>query len=236
MTIYPLQSFGLGDILFCQKLVADWVSEGHNVIWGVEPQYVDIGKHFPNATYVDKNTLNINYDSKSVVYNRDSMVIPLRWSVELCNVAYKDCMKSKYMLLNKDWREWKNFEFVRDYKAEQQLMNHLGIENGEKYNIINPFFTGQNIEIYFPFGNVGNNYRNIIMQTIPGYTLIDWSSVLINAEEIHTVGTSINYLIEMLGEHFTNTPIHLYPRRPIEQDFRNYDYILSKNIPYQLHL
>lgn len=230
MIIYPLQSFGLGDIIFCQKLVKDWILEGHSVVWGVEPQYVSIGKHFPNAKYVDKNTLSIDYNSKIAYKDGENLIVPLRWSVEHCNVPYKDCMKSKFMMFGKDWTKWKEFDMLRDYENEAKLFNLLGIEPGEKYNLINTFFTGENRESNI---QVNGNVRNIMMNTLPGYTLLDWSKIIENANEIHTVGTSINYLIELLEP---KCPIHLYVRKPIEKDFKNYDYILSEKLDYHFHL
>jgi hypothetical protein len=73
----------------------------------------------------------------------------------------------------------------------------------------------------------------IEMRTIPGYSLFDWAAVIEKADQVHTVSTSIIYILEQL--ELGQKPIHLYLRKPIEQDFRNVDYILTSNY-YLPHL
>jgi hypothetical protein len=63
------------------------------------------------------------------------------------------------------------------------------------------------------------------MITIPGFSLFDWYLVIEKATEIHTVGTSINYIIELLEIESEN--VFLYKRLPDENHFQNYDYILK---------
>ena len=61
---------------------------------------------------------------------------------------------------------------------------------------------------------------------------MDWGRVIENASAMHTVGTSINYIIELLPTKARQ--IHLYPRIPQEKNFDNYDYLLSKD--YIFHI
>jgi hypothetical protein len=65
------------------------------------------------------------------------------------------------------------------------------------------------------------------MITIPGFSLFDWYLVIEKATEIHTVGTSINYIIELLEIESKN--VFLYKRLPDENHFQNYDYILKRH-------
>ena len=65
------------------------------------------------------------------------------------------------------------------------------------------------------------------MRSIPGFSLFDWSLVIEKATEIHTVGTSINYLIELL--EIEGKEVVLYKRLPDENHYENYDYILEKH-------
>ena len=65
------------------------------------------------------------------------------------------------------------------------------------------------------------------MTSISGFSLFDWHLVIEKATEIHTVGTSINYLIELLD--INSKEVNLYKRLPDENHFHNYDYILKRH-------
>jgi hypothetical protein len=51
--------------------------------------------------------------------------------------------------------------------------------------------------------------------------------VIEKASEIHTVGTSINYIIELL--ELKAKEVVLYKRLPDETHYQNYDYILKRH-------
>jgi hypothetical protein len=56
-----------------------------------------------------------------------------------------------------------------------------------------------------------------------GYSLFDWAAVMEQAVEIHTVSTSIIYLLELL-----HLRAHIYIRRPDERSHSYYDYLLEQ--------
>jgi hypothetical protein len=70
--------------------------------------------------------------------------------------------------------------------------------------------------------------RNIEMEPVEGFTMMDWYLVIMAASSIHTVGTSIIYLLELLNLK-KETQIHIYLREPDEKDFANYEYIMKKH-------
>lgn len=230
---------GLGDILFIMQIAQEEVAKGNRVIIPVEPHYVEIGKHFPGVEIVDMETFPINYDIRHVYDADDYKVIPFRFANDILNVPYTDCMKAKYWYwddLQHDnyyincWERWRNFTFERFPDKEQELFEYLNPKN-EPFNFINRNFR-TNFSGKSPI-KVNNGLLNIEMRPIKGFTLIDWSLILERASNIHTVGTSINYLIEKLD---INCPIHLYKRLPEERDFENYDYILdTENKKYIFH-
>ena len=109
MIIAPQQFFGLGDVIFCISIARKWIAEGHDVVWGVAPQFVDgLSYAYPDIKFVNFKELPIDYTKRKehncVVDDTAYRVVPLRWSVEHCNVPYKDCMKSKYMMFKMDCR------------------------------------------------------------------------------------------------------------------------------------
>jgi hypothetical protein len=229
MKIIINQFRGLGDILFIVPIARHYISKGYSVVWPVEEIYADIGKHFPDIEFINKNHLKIDYDRRDFYYHKDALVIPMRFSDSLMNVPYYLCMASKYMLVNLPRETWRTLTWTRDSEAEVRLRTTLNIKDGERYNLVNnnflTSFKGQsNI-------NPDNGLRNIYMSLIPGYTLLDWGKVIEQAENIFTVGTSINYMLEVMELHAKE--IHLYPRIPHEYDFKNYDYLFVK--PYTFH-
>lgn len=223
---------GLGDIIFMMSIIERWLDKGYTVTWPVVDDYMTIGKHFPRVNFTLKEDTKINYHSKTFVQSGGVAIVPFYWAHVITGVHYTDCMKSKYILLNGDWKKWKGFKLTRDTEAEDTLYySVLGLKDGERYCLTNTRFrtdqTGS-VKVSPPDG-----MRVIEMKNIEGYTMFDWSKVIENAAEIHTVGTSINYLIEYLDCKASS--IHLYIRRPDEKDFKNYDYILTDKYNYIFH-
>lgn len=225
MKIIINQFRGLGDILFTIPIARHYISHGFEVTYPVDPIYEDISKHFPDINFVNMNSLSIDYNRRDFYYYKDALVIPMRFSDSLMKVPYNLCMASKYMLVNLDMNKWRTLYWKRDVEAEERLSTILNIKSGERYNLVNcnflTTFAGQ-VKI-----NPDNGLRNIFMKHIPGYTMLDWGSVIQNAEYIYTVGTSINYMLEVID--LKAKEIHLYPRMPVETDFRNYNYLLNKS-------
>lgn len=225
------QPFGLGDFLFCIPIARDFIKQGYKVIWPVIPAYQNINRHFPDITFVNKDMLNIDYERKDEYEVNGMRVIPLRWSYEILRLPFRDCMKSKYMLFKQDWRRWRECTWSRDTTNEDYLYyNVLGLTDDSKYNLINATFRNDRS------GRVGvavnNGFENIELRSIEGFTLLDWCKVIERAQTIHTVSTSINYLIELLN--LKASEVHLYVRKPDERDFRNISYLFTKR--YRLHL
>lgn len=229
-TVIINQFAGLGDIIFIMPLVRRRMIDGVNIVWPVFSNLVNIQKHFPEIMFVDKDSYPINYNEKKVVKCELGTVIPYRWSDQIANVPYKRCMESKYLMDSIDMEVWRESSWIRDNKAEEELFNKLGLVDGEEYALINDTFTtkmDRQVGILIPTG-----IKTIKMRAIDNYTLFDWGKVIQNATIIHTVGTSINYVMELLD--LKAKEIHLYIRYPQEKDFENYDYLLSKD--YIFHI
>lgn len=229
-TVILNQPFGLGDHIFIQPIVQDYVKEGYKVVIPVIPTYVENNKHFPDCTLFDWSVLKLDYNRKEEYETNGMKVVPLRFADTILKMPFMDCMKSKYEYFKSDWHRWRESRWARDTESEEQLFTEiLGLKPGEKYNLINRRF--RNDESGVVRIAVSNGLKNIEMRSIPGFTLIDWSRVIAEATTIHTVSTAINYIIELLD--LKAEEIHLYVRRPDEVDFRNINYLLTKR--YRFH-
>jgi predicted amino acid-binding ACT domain protein len=164
-------------------------------------------------------------------HKRDSIIngnriIPIRWADQILRVKYENCMRAKYDMYSIDWQSWRLCDYQRDQEKENELFySVLGlVDFSEPFRLINQTFTSlENNKIEIP---ESKEIRNVYMKNIPGFSLFDWSKVIEKATEIHTVSTSINYLIEML--EIKAKAVDLYVRKPQEKDFKNIQYQLSK--------
>lgn len=231
MVAFIEQFFGMGDIIFTQSIAHHFLEKGYSVLWPVEDFYFEqCRKAYPKITFIPQSIVQPEWfqiKDKRIV--GEFQVVPIRWSDSYMKVLYKDVMIAKYMMYEMDWKEWrKHGMWQRDFDNEYKLMSYLDIE-GVKYNLINKTFgTGGNRSVNI---EISNGCKNVEMSNIPGFTMFDWGLVFENAQEIHTVSTSILYMLELLS---IEKPIHLYVRQGVETDFSFVDFLFTK--PYILHL
>lgn len=222
----------LGDAIWAQTLIRE-LSNGKPILWGIESQFVEgLQRAYPDIFWIDVKSLNNDYQKFLLDCVIGGVrVIPIGHSNTIMKVPYKQVMRAKYDMYEVDFNTWRNTMYQRDNEREDRLYREvLGLEYGQKYNLINKHYRSDGSGIVNI--KIDNPYRNVEMQNIKGYSLFDWSYVIENATEIHTVSTSILFIMELL-ELKTDTP-HLYCRKPEEHNFENVDYIFTKN--YQLHL
>lgn len=228
--IVVLQHFGIGDVIFCQTAIRNKYP-GEKIYWPVLTGYVEgLNRAYPDIEFVDSAGHEAMLALKEFTVYKGFNVVPLRWSYEIIKVPFWQCMMSKYLLFNMDYEIWKDKAmWVRDTEREQELFNYLGLREGESFALVNTTFGSDfsgRVNIKIP------RTKTVTMRTIAGFSLFDWAYVIQKASVIHTVSTSIIYLLEML--ELTAKVIHIYIRRPHESNHRNYDYLLKKH-RYYLH-
>jgi hypothetical protein len=219
------QFMGMGDILFCIPLSKYFKDLGYNIIWPINNEFLGIKKNFEFIEFVDKSEFNMDYNSNSIIIDGRSLILPLRFANNIINNGEpKTCMIDKYKFLNLPSEMWTTLEWKRDIKKENELYyDILKIKDDEEYNLINETFNmDKKIHI-----DCDNGLRNIKFDIIDGFGILDWYKVIENAINIHTVGTSIVFIIEViptkkLCDYF------LYARRPFEPNCDYYNYLLKK--------
>lgn len=192
------QPAGIGDIFLCQKIGYHYKEKGYRIIWPVQKAFKYINEYMDNFEYPIESD-NFDYKSHYRVHtpiNTDSFVyIPLNYALAL--KPSHSFLDSKYKLVDIDYTDWCNyFTYKRNMKKEQELFDSLNITGD--YVLLNnnygspPNYARKNIHI-------DGNKQVVEMTFIEGYTLFDWGMVLENAEEIYSVDTSINYVMEKLN-------------------------------------
>jgi len=218
-----LQAFGLGDIVFCQSIANKIISDGGELIWPVLPQfYEQVKRAYPKINFVLSSPVSM--EIKDFRIENGYQVIPLRFSDTYMRVPYAKVMRAKYDMMGMDYIKWtEGAKYERDLEKEKKLAELVGAEG--EYCLVNPFFTRNNRIIDIP----ASELKQVNMREISGYSLFDWSTVIENATEIHTVSTSIVYLFELLD---LKCKPYIYVRRPIEKDHSYYNYLLKKPYNY----
>ena len=207
MKVIINQPFGVGDVLFLSPLVAQLDVE--HIVWPIVDHYYWV------KDYVKINNLTFIKSSEFNPSNYEGYVeVPLQHAHALIPQA-EDCMEAKYMLLEADPELWRTLNFTRNTEKETQLKQYLNINPNDKFIFVNNNFAGPEYNYKVDI-KPQTNLRIIHQEYIDGFTLLDWCGVLEQANEIHTVSTAIFFVIEALK--LERTPLHLYPRKPIDKD------------------
>lgn len=226
------QFFGLGDIIWAQSIAHHFINQGYEVEWPVEPHFLyQCQRAYPKILFTDRTKCIYNLDDKRDYEENGIRHLPLRYAEYLLGRPYKDHMKSKYDYVGLNWQDWKLFAYpFRDSVKEIELMNLLGVADGEEYNFVSGVF-GSNAHHSVPIKRNDGGLKDVEMIIVPGYTIFDWCRIIENATNIHAVSSSTLYLFELLD--LKAKSLHLY-RRSTEKDFSYTQFLYTKG--YQLHL
>jgi hypothetical protein len=238
------QFASLGDILFIMPLVRKLQSRGFTCWWPIIEEYHSISRHFPDINFISTVGHQPPLDQRNFHECKfahgktgelpdvlDVEVIPFRWA-DLHTGDPVTCMPAKYTIMGEDWKQWRGLTWVRDREKERMLREWHGLKEDEPFNLSSVRFGcntyGQkSIMVSVP----NNGLRTIQISYVPGFTLLDWAGLIETATRIDFVSSSILYLIEVLN---TQAELHIYPRRPVEQDFRYVEFLFTKQ--YIKHL
>lgn len=228
-TLYIRQPSGLGDILFLQKIAKNFISLGFNVKWPVIKPYEYIHEYIKTdgIQFLSFDSLNDKekelYKENMAIQSEEFIYIPFDRSCQLTG-DYKNVMLSKYKLVNMDHSDWqKSVNLVRNFTREQECVDKLNKDN-KPYVYVNRIFASPPEMIMCNFSI--NTELNIIensQDTINNFRIFDLLSVFENASEIHTVNTSLCYLIEILT---TTEKLFMYQRKINNSNqYSTFDYV-----------
>jgi hypothetical protein len=221
--IYIDQPKNLGDIIFVMAIAQYYISLGHKVCFPLTEKFLNpsIQKNFPGVDFIliDKfeNYSKYRYINK---FEDDSFMYFLLRDILP--------MSAKYLTYNFSVDMWRTIKITRDLQAEKELIKLLGVKSSEKFNLINKNYAKSITSKLLIKPN--NDYKNILMNQINGFNLFDWMGVIELAETIHTIHTSVHYILDIMS-NITNE-IHIYPRKEMNQPHSRYDYLFKKSYIY----
>ncbi len=213
------QPLGLGDIIWVQPILDVIIADGYTVYYPVSDVYYDIVSQYiiKNNLVWKKESENFplkdHYKDINIFQTNNQLYLPLSYA----DRYFPECsvMISKYYLLSipiEDYR--KHFEIFRNYEREKKLIDTYQLHSN--YVLVNKSFGTE------------SKIRNIQLDTDPsikihtmsidqdkknGFHIFDWIGALENALEIHTVETSLCYLIDK----YCNNKLHMYEKRTQEE-------------------
>ncbi len=215
----------LGDIIFVMAIAQKYQNDGYDVDFPVLDEYLNnnFEYYFPGINFIPMSDFKIYHKYHRVDFFEDDTYkyIPLRCSPES---GHGNHMKYKYDMLGFDFNMWRDIKIKRNYENEDKLIKLLNIENVE-YNLINEFhqrnFTRREII-------VNNGLPNIFMSKLDGFSFFDWIGVIQNASTIHSVGTSIIFLLDVID--LKSNDLNLYRR--FDKSHSTYNFLLNKKYKY----
>ena len=219
-----------GDILYVIPLVRRLIEKGYDVefpIYKMRYNGLNVKDHFPdiNFTLLDPKHPKIPIQTGLIDILKESHIILPLWYGSLIEDT-KDyhpdrLMTNKYVMYNKAFDDdlnpntyWHNLTWKRFPKRERELMEFLGIKPNEKYVLINEKY-GWGKKLFI---DIKTDLKKVYLRPIEGFSILDWSLILENAEEIHTVDTATLYIIEVLK---TTEKLHRYRRESEDVELKH---------------
>ena len=209
------QPLGLGDILWVQSIVDHYIEKGYEVIYPVGELYYDMVSEYiqkPGLTWYHENDdypMKYIVGQTNILRSNDQVYLPLRYADLHINISL---MLTKYAFaelpLPDDYRN--HFDLKRNYEREQKLIDTYNLHGD--YVLVNENFATPpttvkrtiNVDTDLPI-----YYMDIEKDNENGFHLFDWIGALQSAKAIHSVGTSICYLIDK----YCDNDMHIYERR-----------------------
>lgn len=211
------QLHSIGDLIFLEPLYRYfWKERGEKPIVPVRNHLMWLSQYIESADFRPMSEFIIDYESTKI----SDDYLPLRWANQILrgydkndHHDFENMMLDKYRLAGLDTELWKQIKLFFDPKKATQLMADLGLNDRSTYFLVNEYSQAGKIKI-----EIDNDLiQRIDMREIPGYTLCDWFFVMFFANEIHTVSTSIIFMLQAI-EHL-KAHVFIYPR-PNEDGLR----------------
>ncbi len=205
------QIHAIGDILFCEPIFRHyWNKNGERPIVPLRDHLLWLGSYIDSANFVPMSTFNLDYESMDMS-NPD--YLPLRFANQIVrgldrndHSDYANTMPDKYILCGLDPDLWKTLKI--NFKPEKMYALKKELVHVQDFNLINNHSQAGVLEI-----EVNNGRYNIEMQNKPGYTVLDWGDIMMQAKENHHVSTSTFYVLQALYNQYDfDSSIYLYPR------------------------
>lgn len=224
------QPAGLGDILFTLKIALE-VNKKYNpeqIIWPVCDEYRDLCTQIivpDNFQFVDEQSqfpgnylyhTNIN----KVIQEKELLYVPLQHACEgqYGGFNFQENLYSKYAMTGLGFDNWQTYVNIkRNYRKEEDLFNLL--VRGEPYILVNSTYGTRGCTTPIRRSDIitSTDKHVIELDFIDGFNLFDWIKIIEHADEVHTLQTSLAYLLDILQIQ----KVYIYHRTPNREQIIN---------------
>jgi len=223
------QPAGVGDVFFLQKIAHVYLEKGHEIIWPLRDDIIWIADYIPNIRWFKLSEWSqgpyrqlFNYSGFSET--EEFIYIDPSTADRTFNTDPTRIMSAKFGLAGLDHTDWgKYFKFDRKIEKENELYyDVLGLKDDSEYSYVNDI-VHTDIRKTGRLSSREYEYPVVENRIIDGFTLFDWTKVLMNAKEIHTIPTAVCFMVDVID---TNSKIFYYPNderqyKDIVDIFRN---------------
>ena len=206
------QPAGVGDVFFLQKIAHTYRQKGHEIIWPLRDDIVWIADYIPDITWCKLSEWSQGpygklFDYAGFAETEEFIYIDASTADRTFNTDPTRIMSAKFGLAGLDHKDWaKYFKFNRNREKERELYHDvLGIK--EDYVYVNDI-THTDLRKTSSLAKAKYDYPVIENQIVDGFTLLDWTLVLQNAKEIHTVPTAVCFMVDVID---TEAEVFYYP-------------------------
>lgn len=192
------QEAGFGDILLVLKLVHFLADEYDFVKFKINPGLWDAG--------IKQLILPSNVEIGPNIFPKPGEKI---YNCSQYQTSIEDLMQSKYYGVDCTHEDWQSYVKINRNEDELEPPEEPFILINENYGF--DISCSKPKKHYGVYNTVSNNLKIVEMKVMDGITLFDWIPIIEKAEEVHTVDTSICYLIETLN---TTDKLFCHTRHP----------------------
>ena len=210
------QKAGLGDIIYLQTLIKSLPYK--KVYWPVTEAFLDSCQRHLN---VDKITYLPEMETLPTVTHG----LNFEFAHYIKPSPVKSIMYAKYELFGMNPADWiRDCSFDRFPSKEKELFDKLKIKKNYKLVNLNFGSVPENEHSGHRRRDLEEKFKDdasvVQIRPVDGFSLFDWSYIIENADEIHTVETSVVYLVELLQ---TTNKLFMYRKGSQEDFFKFYD-------------
>jgi len=221
------QPAGIGDVFFCQKIARVMMQNRYQVIWPLRSDITWIRDYIRDIYFPSVEDI---FPGKEVFDTAAGFAIEETGafiSIATADLTHNDgkIMSSKYSMLGIDYSDWQDyFKFERNLDKENELYyNVLGLSDESEFAFINNLYN-TDIKNSNILSKEKFDIPVVELKIIEGYTLFDWCKVLEKAKKIHTINTSINYIIDVLDTSYDEYVIYAHD----DKNKTEIDYLFKK--------
>lgn len=232
------QPSGLGDIFYIQKIVHKIIEkyQPKQVIWPLCNQYYEIKDYFKLPDVVRFVSEDEDFLGKELYLSNEYNIIktdkfiyaPLEYShFVLYRGLWRYIMDAKYEIVGLSCSDWSDYVRIRrNYSKEEELFAKK-INFHEPYIVVNKNW-GAGVPLTRTDMNIDTKLKIVELVYEPGYNLFDWIKILEKAHAVHTIETSLAYILHLLKKN----NVFLYYRikdasekqKPLFQAWKNFEY------------